>query len=121
MLSIYASELTMNSFKPSNYNLSISGIKFFPSWTYEGIVTISGAVEGAKEIVLNTHQLKVYDAELKTEVGKTEGSLKTTDVKYEEEHQRAKLLFDQDFPASQNAELVIRFQGTMNSVSYLSI
>lgn len=103
-------------FKPSNYSLSINGVRFSPDWSYQGSVTISGAItQQAKEIVLNSHQLKIYDAELKSESGKTQGSLNTMDVQYSEQDQRAKLLFDQEFPSSQHAELTIRFQGTLNN------
>ncbi|RDW62077.1 peptidase M1 alanine aminopeptidase A4 hydrolase [Coleophoma cylindrospora] len=97
------------TFKPSNYDLAIDGITFSPTWTYEGHVTISGSVEAAKEIVINAHQLKIYEAQLKTE-----GTMKAANVQYQEEQQRAKLVFDEDFPSSQNAELIIRFQGLIN-------
>jgi aminopeptidase N len=65
--------------------------------------------------VLNTHQLKIQSAEITTEVGKTEGKLKTTDITYEEQHQRAKLTFGDALPTSQKAELTIGFIGTMNN------
>jgi aminopeptidase N len=58
--------------------------------------------------------LKIYDAEIKSEAGKSVGSIKTNNVEYSEEDDRAKLVFDQEFPASQQAELVISFEGTMN-------
>ncbi|KAK6402629.1 hypothetical protein LTR81_022350 [Elasticomyces elasticus] len=98
------------NFKPSNYDLAIDDITFSPTWTYEGLVTISGSVEAAKEIEIHTHQLKLYEAQLKTE-----GKIKAASVQYQEEQQRAKLVFDEDFPTSQNAELVIRFQGLINN------
>ena len=103
------------SFTPSNYNLAIDGIIFSPTWTFEGLVTISGSVAAAKEIVINAHQLKLHEAQLKTD-----GTIQTAHVQYQEEQQRVQLLFDEDFPASQHAELVIRFQGLINDVSYTS-
>ncbi|KAF2097331.1 hypothetical protein NA57DRAFT_57923 [Rhizodiscina lignyota] len=104
------------TFKPSNYNLSLYSVNFSPNWDYQGTVTISGAVtQSSKEIVLNTHQLKIHEAELRTESGKTEGSIKTTNVKYEEARQRATMVFEQEFPATESAELVVKFQGTMNN------
>ncbi|KAK5123334.1 hypothetical protein LTR85_002765 [Meristemomyces frigidus] len=100
------------TFTPSNYSLAIDGITFSPTWTFEGLVIISGSVEAAKEIVINVHQLKLYEAQLKTD-----GTIKTAHVQYQEEEQRVKLVFDEDFPASQHAELVIRFQGLINDAS----
>jgi hypothetical protein len=46
--------------------------------------------------------------------------MKTASVQYQEEQQRAKLVFDEDFPSSQNAELIIQFQGLINDVSITS-
>jgi hypothetical protein len=46
--------------------------------------------------------------------------MKAANVQYQEEQQRAKLVFDEDFPSSQNAELIIRFQGLINDVSLTS-
>lgn len=78
-------------------------------------MTISGSVEAAQEIVINAHQLKLYEAQLKTD-----GTIKTARIQYQEEEQRVKLVFDEGFPASQHAELVIRFQGLINDVSHTS-
>jgi hypothetical protein len=71
--------------------------------------------------VLNTQELKITEAELRTEAGKTESTIKTTTVNYEEARQRATVVFDQEFPVSEKADLIVKFQGTMNNVSVLCI
>lgn len=80
-------------------------------------MAISGAItkSDVKEIVLNSHQLQIHSAELSTEVGKTEGTTKATDIKYEEQSQRARLVFGDSLPASEKAVLTIHFQGVMNN------
>jgi aminopeptidase N len=109
--------LTPTSFKPTNYNLSIDSIRFAPEWTYQGKVSISGALASqAKQITLNSHQLQIHSASISSEAGKSVGSLTTTQVSYSEADQRATLSFDQDFPASEHAELTVTFQGTINNV-----
>ena len=105
----------IHRFTPSNYNLAINGITFSPTWTFEGLVTISGAVTATSEIVLNAHQLKLQDAQLETD-----GEIRKARVQYQEEQQRVKLVFDEEVPASQQADLVIRFQGLINDVSHAS-
>lgn len=76
------------------------------------MVTISGSIEAAREIVINAHQLKLYEAQLKIK-----GTSKTAKVQYQDNQQRAKLVFDEDFPSSLDAELIIRFQGIINDAS----
>lgn len=71
--------------------------------------------EETKEIVLNTHQLKIHGASIQTEQGKTEGSLKASDVTFDEKNQRATFHFDQPVPQSHKALLSITFSGTMNA------
>jgi aminopeptidase N len=97
------------SFKPSNYNLVIDGITFAPNWTYEGLLTITGSLVAANEIVLNAHQLKLHSAELRID-----GRSHSANVQYQEEQQRVKLLFEDILCSCQDAELIVRFQGLIN-------
>lgn len=96
--------------------MAIDNITFSPTWTYQGLVAISGSVEAAKEIVINAHQLKIHDIQLKTEDLAIQAN-----VEYQQEEQRARLVFDNDFPSSQAAELIIRFEGALNNVCLASV
>jgi aminopeptidase N len=104
------------SIKPSNYNLSLFDLELGGSWTYQGKVDIDVEVKReTKEIVLNTHHLKVHSAEISTNQGKTEGSLKASNISFDEKNQRATFHFDQSIPQSHKALLSISFSGIMNN------
>ncbi|KAL1636821.1 hypothetical protein SLS56_000914 [Neofusicoccum ribis] len=104
--------------KPSNYAISLYDLEFGGSFGYQGTVIISAEIrKPAKQIVLNTHQLKIHEASVVTEHTKTQQSIKTTNVSYDEKNQRATLTFDQELPASSKADLTIKFQGTINNAS----
>ncbi|RDW83058.1 aminopeptidase [Coleophoma crateriformis] len=101
--------------KPVNYSISLYGLDF-TSFTYQGTVSILAKVsESTKEITLNSNQLKISGAEVLTEQGKTQSSIKTTNITYEEKRQRAMLTFDQAIAASDNVTIVVNFQGTINN------
>lgn len=103
--------------KPINYDLSIHSLEFLGDWSYQGRVKIALEInQSAKEIVLNTNQLKIHSAELSTEHTKTETSSKASHISYDAPRQRATLSFDNEFPASQKAVLDVSFQGTINNV-----
>jgi aminopeptidase N len=105
------------SVKPVNYQLSIHDIEFLGNWNYQGRVKIALEInKSAKEIVLNTNQLKIHSAELSTEHTKTETSSKASNISYDAPRQRATLSFDDEFPVTQKAVLDISFQGTVNNV-----
>ena len=106
------------SVKPVNYNLSIHTLEFLGEWSYQGRVKIALEInKSAKEIVLNTNQLKIHSAELSTEHTKTETASKASNIEYDAPRQRATLSFDDEFPVTQKAVLDISFQGTINNVS----
>lgn len=103
--------------KPSNYAISLYDLEFGGAFGYQGTVTISSEIRNpTKEIVLNAHQLKIHEASVVTEHTKTQQSIKTTNVSYDEKNQRATLTFDQELPASSKAEVTIKFQGTINNL-----
>lgn len=53
--------------KPSNYSLSLFDLEIGGQWSYNGIVKIDAEVKKAsKEIVLNSKQLELNKALLKT-------------------------------------------------------
>ncbi|GME27862.1 glutamyl aminopeptidase [Neofusicoccum parvum] len=103
--------------KPSNYAISLYDLEFGGSFGYQGTVIISAEIrKPTKQIVLNTHQLKIHEASVVTEHTKTQQSIKTTNVSYDEKNQRATLTFDQELPASSKADVTIKFQGTINNL-----
>lgn len=105
-----------HSVKPSNYNLSIFDLELGGSWSYQGNVDIDVEVKKeTKEITLNTHKLKIHSAEISTEQGKTEGSIKASNISYDEKNQRATFHFDQPIPQSHKAVVNVKFSGTMNN------
>ncbi|GME61115.1 Aminopeptidase 2 [Neofusicoccum parvum] len=94
--------------KPSNYAISLYDLEFGGSFGYQGTVIISAEIrKPTKQIVLNTHQLKIHEASVVTEHTKTQQSIKTTNVSYDEKNQRATLTFDQELPASSKADVTI--------------
>jgi aminopeptidase N len=64
-------------------------------------------VESTKEIVLNSHELSIISAKVK--------STKAVDISYDKSRQRVTLAFEEDIPAAQNTTLNIKFQGTINN------
>ncbi|GAM83721.1 hypothetical protein ANO11243_017100 [Dothideomycetidae sp. 11243] len=104
-----------SSVRPTNYNLSIHDLELGGSWSYQGTLKIDVEVKSeTKDVVLNAFQLKIHGAEAQTEQGKTEGSIKTNNISYDEKNQRATLHFDQAIPQSHKAVITVTFQGTMN-------
>jgi len=109
--------LTIDSVKPTNYFLSVYELQSTNPWQYQGRVKIALEIKkAAKEIVLNTHQLKIHSAELSTEHTKTELASKASNISYHSDTQRATLAFDDTFPVSSKAWLDIKFEGTINNV-----
>lgn len=99
-----------------NYNLSLYDLELSGAWSYQGTVKIDAEVKAdTKEIILNTYKLKIHGAEVQTEQNKTEGSIKTNNVSYDEKNQRATLHFEQSVPQSHKAVITITFQGTINN------
>ncbi|KAF2219338.1 peptidase family M1-domain-containing protein [Elsinoe ampelina] len=109
-------EVLPSTIKPSNYNLSLYDLELGGAWSYQGTVKIDAEIKAeTKEIVLNANKLNIHGAEVQTEAGKTEGSIKTNDVTYDEKKQRATLHFDQAIPQAHKALITITFQGTNNN------
>ncbi|KAF2085743.1 hypothetical protein K490DRAFT_46004 [Saccharata proteae CBS 121410] len=102
-------DILPDTVKPSNYAISLYDIEFGGAFSYQGTVTISLQIRKAiKEITLNSYQLKIHSAEL--------ASSKTSNITYDEKSQRATLTFDDEVAPTSNAELVIKFQGTVNNL-----
>jgi len=95
-----------------NYDLSIYNIELGGEFSYQGTVSIlSKITKASKEIILNSHQLKIHSAEVSVD----QKSFQATDISYDAPRQRATLTFAEELPAAEKASLVIKFQGTINN------
>ncbi|KAL2759772.1 hypothetical protein ACRALDRAFT_2095279 [Sodiomyces alcalophilus JCM 7366] len=100
--------------KPSHYALSVRDMNF-KDWTYQGTVSIDLVItKPTREIVLNTVELQLSKATV-TVQGKANESLESTSITYDEKQQRATITFSNDIPASNEANVLIHFQGIMNN------
>ncbi|RDL38483.1 Metalloproteases (Zincins), catalytic [Venustampulla echinocandica] len=105
-----------DSVKPINYDISIFDIELGGAFSYQGTVSIlSKITTPTREIVLNSHQLKIHSAEVSLEHTKTQQVFKSTGTSYDVQSQRATLSFPDELPVSEKALLVIKFQGTINN------
>ncbi|KAF2855094.1 aminopeptidase-like protein [Plenodomus tracheiphilus IPT5] len=101
--------------KPTHYAVSLHDIEFGGSFSYKGTVKITTDItkeDGFNDLVLNAHQLKVEGAELKT--GDKTRSVKN--VSYDEKRQRVTLDFGEKIDYKGEAELEIKFEGTINNI-----
>lgn len=95
-----------------NYDLSIYDIELGGAFSYQGVVNILAKItKGTKEVVLNSHLLKIHSAEIS--VGQK--STKASEISYDAPRQRATLSFTEEIPVSEKATLIIKFQGTINN------
>lgn len=103
-----------DSVKPVNYDISIYDIELGGAFTYQGTVKIlSKITKSTKEVILNTHQLKIHSAEVFLDG--TESAVKASDISYDAPRQRATLTFPEELSTSEKALIIIKFQGTINS------
>jgi hypothetical protein len=101
--------------KPSHYDLSIHDIEFGGKFTYQGTVAITTNInkdDGFNDLVLNTLQLKVHSAELKTPKASNEAK----DISYDEKRHRVTLDFGEKIQYSGEATLTLKFEGAINNV-----
>lgn len=110
-------DILPDNVKPSHYSISLYDLELGGKFSYKGTVTIDLEIKKlSKEIVLNSNQLKIYSAELKTEHTKTEQGFKASDITYDADKQRATLGFGEEPPVTSKASLVVKFEGTMNNL-----
>ncbi|KAF2793513.1 aminopeptidase-like protein [Melanomma pulvis-pyrius CBS 109.77] len=101
--------------KPSHYTVSLYDLEFGGNFTYQGTVAISVDIKNTgqfSDIVLNSHQLKLHSAELKT----GDSSRPSKDITYDEKRQRVTLDFGEKIQYSGEATLTIKFEGTINNI-----
>jgi hypothetical protein len=109
-------DILPDNVKPINYDISLVDLELGGSFSYQGTVAIQlKVIKTSKEISLNSYQLKIHGAELSVDHTKTSQSFKATEISYDAPRQRATLTFAEEFPVTEKANLIIRFQGTMNN------
>lgn len=107
-----------SSVKPSHYHLFLHDLELGGAFSYQGDLAIDLEIrKGTKDIVLNSNQIQIHEADIKTEHTKTELSFKSSNVSYDVTSQRATISFPEELPVSSKATLKIKFQGTINNVS----
>jgi len=106
-------DILSGTVKPINYAISIFDIELGGAYSFRGRVSITAKIlKSIKSITLNAHQLKIYSSEV------TSGSsrpIKSSEISYDTSKQRATIAFDGEIFASEKAEVVIDFQGTINN------
>jgi aminopeptidase N len=109
-------DILPGTIKPVNYDISIYDLEFGGAFSYRGTVSIlSKIIKSSKEIVLNSHQLKIHAVEVSLEHSKTQQKVQSKYISYDVPRQRATIFFAEDLPVSDKALIVIRFQGIMNN------
>jgi aminopeptidase N len=104
-------DILPDTVKAVNYDLSIYDIELGGAFSYQGTVSIlSKTTKATKDIVLNSHQIKIHGAEVSVD----QKSFKAADISYDAPRQRVTLSFTDELPISEKATLVIKFQGTIN-------
>lgn len=106
-------DILPDAIKPINYDISIFDIELGGAFTYQGTVSIlTKIVKSTKDIVLNAHLLKIHSAKVSLD-GKD--GVEPSNISYDAPRQRATLTFADELPATEEALVVIKFQGTINS------
>ncbi|KFY05564.1 hypothetical protein V491_09095, partial [Pseudogymnoascus sp. VKM F-3775] len=104
-----------DTIKPTNYAISIHDIAPGGAFTYQGTVSISAKIlKPTKTITLNAIELKVHSAEVTVNTDKTQQTVPNIDATYDVPKQRVTLDFAADLPATNDAVIVIKFEGILN-------
>ncbi|KAK2629387.1 hypothetical protein QTJ16_000207 [Diplocarpon rosae] len=109
-------DILPDNIRPLNYDISIYDIELGGAFSYTGTVKIlSRIVRSSREIILNTHLLKIHSAEVSLEHRKTQQAFKSSAISYDVPRQRVSISFAEDLPASEEALIFITFEGTINN------
>jgi Peptidase M1 N-terminal domain len=104
-----------DTIKPISYDISIYDIELGGNFTYQGTVSIlATVVRASKEIVLNSHQIKIHSAEVQLERTKTQQTLTASEISYDAPRQRVTLSFPEEIPLAK-AVIVLKFEGIINN------
>jgi aminopeptidase N len=86
-------DILPNTVKPINYDISIHDLELGGDFTYQGTVTIAvKVIKSAKEITLNSHQLKIHSAKVQLEHTKTQQTFTASEISYDAPRQRVSLI-----------------------------
>lgn len=108
-------DILPDNVKPVNYDISLYDIELGGAYSYQGTVAISARIlKGTKDIILNSHQLKIHSAEVLNESTKPQTSYKSSNISYDASKQRVTISFSEELPESEKALIVIKFEGTIN-------
>ncbi|KAL5352847.1 hypothetical protein ACLOAV_002795 [Pseudogymnoascus australis] len=104
-----------DTIKPTNYAISLHDIAPGGAFTYQGTVSISAKIlKPTKSITLNSIELKIHSAEVTINNDKTQQTVPNIDVTYDVPKQRVTLDFAGDLPVTNDALIVIKFEGILN-------
>jgi aminopeptidase N len=107
-------DILPDNIKPINYDISIFDLELGGAFSYQGRVDILAKInKPTKEIVLNTHQLKIHSATIS--LNGTGKSSEASGISYDAPRQRATLTFSEELPPADQATVTIKFQGTINN------
>ncbi|KAI8393953.1 aminopeptidase [Radiomyces spectabilis] len=99
--------------KPVHYDLTLQ--PNLETFVFHGRVKVDLEVkEDTKQIVLNTHDIKIHSASLFSASLKTETNQVATDISYDEKKDQATLTFAEAVLANTKAVLDITFEGILN-------
>ena len=109
-------DILPDNVKPVNYDISLFDLELGSGFNYQGTVAVQLTIsKSSREISLNSHQLKIHGAEISVHHTKTSQSFRATEISYDAPRQRVTLVFPEDLPIAERANLIIRFQGIMNN------
>ncbi|KAE8348860.1 peptidase family M1-domain-containing protein [Aspergillus coremiiformis] len=99
--------------KPVHYDVSLFDLQFGGSWAYKGIVKIGLKITSpTKEIVLNSKEIEVEQAEVFGENGMK--LTQSSEITYDKKSERVSFKFPQELTPS-DVFLSLAFTGTMNN------
>lgn len=108
-------DVLSDTIKPTNYAISITDIAPGGAFTYQGTVSISAKIlKPTKSITLNSIEIKVHSAEVIVNTNKTQLTCPNIHATYDVPKQRVTLDFAGDLPATDDALIVIKFEGCLN-------
>jgi len=109
-------DILPDTVKPVHYAISLYDLELGGAYSYQGTVSIDIKIEkSTKEVILNSHHLKIYSAEVILEHTKTQQTLQCSAISYDQPKQRATLTFPEELAVSASGSIVIKFEGTMNN------
>lgn len=102
--------------KPVNYAISIYDLELGGAFSFHGTVSITANIlKSTNSITLNSKKLKLQEVKVQLEHTKTQQTLVSKSIIYDAPKERVTIGFPEDLPVSDNAVIIIKFQGTINN------